>query len=58
MRHLINGFPINLRELTQHELSALLKMTEQRHSDIHDDLEKLNGEVIRRDRERPAIIPN
>jgi hypothetical protein len=56
MRHLINGYPINLRELTAHELEALVKMAERRIEAAHDDLEKLNGEIIRRDRFRQSII--
>lgn len=56
MHHLINGYPINLRELTAHELDALLKMAERRLNAVHDDLEKINGEIIRRDRFRQSII--
>lgn len=50
MRHLINGVPVNLRELTNHELDALVKMAQRRIQAADDDLEKLQGEVIRRDR--------
>lgn len=48
MKHLINGTPVNLRELTQHELDALTRMVEQRIENAEDDLEKVRGEVIRR----------
>lgn len=56
MRHLINGVPINLRELTQHEIDALTNMVEERIESAQDDLEKIKGEVIRRERFRQSLI--
>lgn len=48
MHHRINGIPVNLRELTQHELDALVRMAEERIEAADDDLEKLKGEQVRR----------
>ena len=48
MRHRINGCPINLRGLTDAELSALDESTVARQERVQEELDSIRGEAVRR----------
>lgn len=48
----INGIPLNLAQLTEHELDALLTMAANRIATAQCDIEKLRQERERRNQHR------
>lgn len=48
MKHLINGQPIDLRSLSPQELGSLINTTRARIERTQEELDSLNGELIRR----------
>lgn len=48
MKHRINGCSIDLRALTQDELTALILATQARLAQVQEELDSVIGEHIRR----------
>ena len=48
MKHIINGCGVNLRTLTEAELSTLIEGTEARAERVQEELDSLRGEQVRR----------
>lgn len=54
MRHIINGQSVNLRQMTDRELTQAISNHEKRMALIDDELSSLKGELIRR---QPIVVP-
>lgn len=54
MKHIINGCPINLRQLSDQELKNLMDSTADRLARVREELDSLGGEAVRRS---PDVVP-
>jgi len=57
MRHRINGCPINLRGLSDAELSALDRSTAERLEQVQEELDSVRGEQVRRSNNVIPLFP-
>lgn len=57
MKHRINGCPIDLRRLTDAELSALDRSTAERLERVQEELDSVRGEQVRRSTNVIPLFP-
>lgn len=58
MKHRINGCPINLRGLTDAELSNLDRSTAERLERVQEELDSVRGEAVRRSTNVIPLFPS
>lgn len=58
MKHRINGCPIDLRRLTDAELSSLDRSTAERLECVQEELDSVRGEAVRRSNNVIPLFPS